>query len=155
MAITQLLTLRRILPALRVADKDELFRAMVDTFDTELDRDRRDSLLRAIVDRERVMSTGVGKGFALPHGRCDAIDRHLGAFAVLESPLEYDNHHPEPVRLVFLLAGPSGNSSEHIRIMSRISRLFNHDAFREKLAGCRTSDDVMEVFTSYEAAHGG
>lgn len=155
MAITDLLTPETILTRLVVSDKNELFQAMVASFETRMDASLRAALLDAVLVREDVMSTGVGKGFALPHGRCAALDRHMGAFALLDPPLTFDSHHDEPVRFVFMLAGPKGRSGEHIRLMSRISRLFNQDGFRAELSACVTSKDVMRVFKSYEDLHVG
>lgn len=97
------------------------------------------------------MSTGVGKGLAIPHGKAAEISENYVAFALLETPIDYGAVDGEPVSMVFLLAGPSSNSSQHIKLLSRISRLMNNNQFRERLKECETAKEILEVFEQEEA----
>ena len=135
---------------LRPGDKYELINALVQTLAPKLPTGALEPVRQAVLERERLMSTGVGKGFALPHGKTQAVDRNHGAFAVLPDPVAFDSLDQQPVRLVFLLVGPSSDSSTHIQLLSRISRLMNHDAFRLRLLECRTPQSVLQAFKDEE-----
>jgi mannitol/fructose-specific phosphotransferase system IIA component (Ntr-type) len=73
----------------------------------------------------------------------------------LKNPIDYDSIDGEPVKMVFLLAGPESKNSTHIKLLSRISRLMNSTAFREALAGCETSDEIYKAFLSEEERYFG
>lgn len=102
--------------------------------------------------REAVMSTGVGKGLALPHARSTAVLETLVAFAVTKAPLEFNAHDGEPVRLIFLMVGPEAERAEHVRLLGRISRLMAKDSFRASLVGASDAEAVIHEFHSSEEA---
>ena len=106
----------------------------------------------AVMERERVMSTGVGKGLGLPHAKTSAVTRTLAAFAVTAAPVDFDAIDDRPVRLVFLLIGHERSGLEHIKILSRISRLMNRDAFRERLLDADSPEAVHQLFEEAEVA---
>ena len=87
----------------------------------------------AIFDREKIMSTGVGNGFAIPHGKTDAVTDVVAAFAVTAKAIDYESLDEQPVRLIFLLVGKDSMVGPHIKLLSRISRLMNKEDFRAKL----------------------
>jgi PTS system fructose-specific IIA component len=104
----------------------------------------------AVLAREAVMSTGVGKGLALPHARTDAVADTVAAFAVTAAPVDYGALDGQPVRLVFLLVGPEDERSQHVRLLSRISRLMNRDAFRARLLQAPDAVAVLAAFREGE-----
>ncbi len=106
---------------------------------------------QAILDREKIMSTGVGKGFAIPHGKTDAVGDMVAAFAVTEHPIDYQSLDNEPVRLMFLLVGRNAMVSPHIKLLSRISRLMNKPDFRAALLATKTSAEVLATFREEES----
>ncbi len=104
----------------------------------------------AVLEREKIMSTGVGKGFAIPHGKTNAVNDILAAFGKTNHPIEYDSLDGHPVYLVFLLVGKDNLVSKHIKLLSRISRMMNKDEFREKLLKAKTSEEIFEIFRKEE-----
>lgn len=104
-----------------------------------------------VLAREAQMSTGVGKGLALPHARSAAVRDTVAAFAVTEEPVEFGSIDGKPVRLVFVLVGPEGERSRHIKLLSRVSRLMNRDDFRAQLLEARTPEEVLDQFRQAEA----
>ena len=100
----------------------------------------------AVLQRERVMSTGVGKGLGLPHAKTKAVRETVAAFAVIDEPVEFGAIDSKPVRLLFLLVGPEDARAAHIKILSRISRLMNREAFRTALLNADSSDEVLQLF---------
>lgn len=104
-----------------------------------------------VLAREEQMSTGVGKGLALPHARSTAVTDTVAAFAVTEEPIEFGAIDGQPVRLLFLLVGPEEERSRHIKLLSRISRLMNRDAFRAQLLEAGSPEEVLACFRRAEA----
>ena len=100
--------------------------------------------------REALMSTGVGKGLALPHARTAAVRETVAAFAVTAEPVDYHALDGQAVRLVFLLCGPEGERGSHITLLSRVSRLMNDDAFRARLQDAPDAATVLAAFREAE-----
>jgi len=105
----------------------------------------------AIFEREKIMSTGVGNGFAIPHGKTDAVLDIVAAFAITDEPIDYESLDEQPVRLIFLLVGKDSMVGPHIKLLSRISRLMNKEEFRTKLLDATSSKQVLEIFKTEEA----
>ena len=113
----------------------------------------REKVRTAILDREKIMSTGVGNGFAIPHGKTDAVTDIVAGFCVTAKPIAYQSLDDIPVRLVFLLVGKDNLVGPHIKLLSRISRLMNKEEFRTKLLGLKTPQEVISVFRQEEASY--
>ncbi|NNF57413.1 MAG: PTS sugar transporter subunit IIA [Rhodothermaceae bacterium] len=103
-----------------------------------------------VFEREAVMSTGVGKGLALPHARTPGVNGTVAAFAVTEAPVDYGALDGVPVRLVFLLVGPDTARGTHLHLLGRISRLMNDDAFRTRLTEATDAQAVLACFEEAE-----
>ncbi|MEX0748179.1 MAG: PTS sugar transporter subunit IIA [Rhodothermales bacterium] len=110
-----------------------------------------DDLRDAILERERIMSTGVGKGLALPHAKTSAVRESIAAFAVTKNPIDFGSIDNAPVRLIFLLVGTEAAKSEHIKILSRVSRLMNRDQFRNRLLQAPDKFKILSIFEEGEA----
>lgn len=103
-----------------------------------------------IMEREKLVSTGVGKGFAIPHGKTDAISDIVASFVITKTPIDFDSIDGEPVRFIFLLVGKETLLNTHIKLLSRISRLMNKDEFRAKLLGAKSKEEVLKIFKDEE-----
>jgi fructose-specific phosphotransferase system IIA component len=103
-----------------------------------------------IMEREKLVSTGVGKGFAIPHGKTDAISDIVAAFVITKDPIDFDSIDGEPVRFIFLLVGKETLLNTHIKLLSRISRLMNKDEFRAKLLEAKSKEEVLKIFKDEE-----
>ena len=101
---------------------------------------------QAVLDRERIMSTGVGKGIALPHAKTSAVNDITLAFATTSQPIDYDAVDNIPVRMIFLILSSENEKTTHIKLLSRISRLMNSDELREELLNAENSEEVMSIF---------
>jgi len=105
---------------------------------------------RVIIEREKLMSTGIGQGIALPHGKTGGVESSVAALATLQSPVDFDSIDDKPVSIILMLVGTEGNVGMHLRLLSRISRMIGSDTFRESLLAAKTSEEVMELFASHE-----
>jgi PTS system nitrogen regulatory IIA component len=105
-----------------------------------------------LVERERLGSTGVGMGIAIPHGKLVELDRLHGLFARLEKPVEFDAVDDRPVDLIFLLLAPESAGADHLKALARVSRLLRNGAICEKLRGTDRADALYALLTDATAS---
>jgi fructose-specific phosphotransferase system IIA component len=131
-------------------DKEEILNYMINLVCKSPKVKDKDQVRNAIFDREKIMSTGVGKGFAIPHGKTDGITDMVAAFGITENEINFESLDGEPVRLIFLLVGKENLVGPHLKLLSRISRLLNKDDFRTKLLEAKTSHEIRILFEEEE-----
>jgi mannitol/fructose-specific phosphotransferase system IIA component (Ntr-type) len=102
----------------------------------------------AVHDREALMSTGVGLGLGLPHAKTTGVISTVVAVGISRDGIEFESVDGMPAKIVFLLVGPDASRSEHIRILSWISRLMNRDDFRSALLAASSAEEVVAIFAS-------
>jgi mannitol/fructose-specific phosphotransferase system IIA component (Ntr-type) len=146
--LSDLLTADRVVLPLAAADKagsiGELARVLVSGSAADYDQ-----VLGAVLEREQALSTGLGCGVAIPHGRA-AVPALCMAAGVTAVPLDWAAADGEPVRLLFLVVGPHAAAGEHIKALARIARLLRHDALRERLIDCRTPQEFHRTLRQAE-----
>ena len=103
-----------------------------------------------LLERERLGTTGVGHGIAIPHGKLPQIDRLYGLFGRLESPIDYDSIDEEPVDLIFLLLAPEGAGADHLKALSRVSSRLRDRTVCEKLRGTADRDGLYALLVETE-----
>ena len=150
MNLYTLLDENTVLPNLDVSNKDAAINALVDSLQSQVDSETLESIRESVFERERIMSTGVGKGLAIPHCKTPSVDKNFAAFARLKTPLDFNSIDAEPVQIIFLLVGPNSNHSLHIKLLSRISRLMNSASFHDKILNSDTSEVIIEAFQEEE-----
>jgi len=101
----------------------------------------------ALLERERLGSTGVGNGIAIPHAKLAGLKRLHGLFARLESPVDFDAVDEQPVDLVFLLLAPESAGADHLKALARVSRLLRDRHVCEKLRGAEHPDAIYALLT--------
>lgn len=112
-------------------------------------RDIFDTLLQ----RERLGSTGLGRGIAIPHVKFRALNEIVALFARLVEPIPFDSHDDEPVDLIFLLLAPEHASGDHLKALARISRLVREPAMLERLRHAKDAAAIREILTTPAASH--
>ena len=153
MKIGDILTEEMVLTNLEGSTKNEIIDAMIDLVGNSPKVMDKEKVREAIFEREEIMSTGVGNGFAIPHGKTDAVSDIIAAFAVTAEPIDYQSLDEKPVRLVFLLVGKDNMVGPHIKLLSRISRLMNKEEFRNRLIEMKTPREILETFKKEEATY--
>ncbi len=133
--------------------KDEVLNSIIELLGNSKKIKDLEKVRDAIFEREKIMSTGVGKGFAIPHGKTDAVADIVAAFAVTSEPVDFQSLDGEPVRLLFLLVGRDNMVGPHIKLLSRISRLMNKDEFRKKLLTAKSPSEVVQFFKEEEISY--
>lgn len=153
MKIVEILHEQVVRTQLPGTSKTEIINAMIDLAATQervLDKEK---MREAIFEREKIMSTGVGSGFAIPHGKTDAVSDIVASFAITAEPIDYQALDDQPVRIVFLLVGRDNMVGPHIKLLSRISRLMNREEFRKRLLSAQSPAEVLEIFRQEEETH--
>ncbi|MEO8232741.1 MAG: PTS sugar transporter subunit IIA [Ignavibacteriota bacterium] len=150
MKVSELLKPEFIISDLKGETKEEIINELVDLFKDDSRIEDIEKVRSAVLDREKVMSTGVGKGFAIPHGKTNSVKEIIGAFGKIKNGIDYDALDGNPVQLVFLLVGKDNLISTHIKLLSRISRLMNKDDFRHRLTEANNADEIVKLFNDEE-----
>lgn len=125
-----------------VADKDAALIAAVDILANGGKVHDRTRLLAEVRARERLSSTGIGEGVAVPHALCDEIPETVMAVLHLNRPVDFESLDGKPVDLIFLMAGPRGATANHLKILSKLARLLHDEQFR---AAARDARDGAEL----------
>jgi fructose-specific phosphotransferase system IIA component len=150
MKVSDLLKPEFIIPNLKGESKEEVINELIDLFKGDPRVEDLEKVRSAVLEREKVMSTGVGKGFAIPHGKTNAVKEIIGAFGRVPDGIDYDSLDGNPVQLIFLLVGKDNLISTHIKLLSRISRLMNKDDFRHRLIEANNSREIIKLFSEEE-----
>lgn len=146
MEIVDLLTPESVVPALKATCKKQALQ--------ELSRrgakatglsDRR--IFDVLLERERLGTTGVGSGIAIPHGKLSELDDVKGVFARLDEPIDFDSVDDQPVDLMFLLLAPEDAGADHLKALARVSRLLRDPAVCDKLRGSDSKDALYALLT--------
>jgi PTS system nitrogen regulatory IIA component len=138
MEIIDFLTPERILLDLRPRDKGQLIGEIARQFGRSVQGLRPDVVEAALLARERLGSTGLGAGFALPHARIEGLDKYVGLFARLSKPIDFDSIDGKPVQLVFVLLIPAETETPHVAALAAISRRFRDAGLVAKLRKAET-----------------
>src|SRR5690606_14298 len=105
-----------------------------------------------LLERERLGTTGVGGGVAIPHGKLPRLSRMVGLFARLEKPVDFESIDEQPVDLVFMLLAPASAGADHLKALARVSRLLRDRKMCEKLRGSDTADALYALLTEHAAS---
>lgn len=146
MSLTALLTADAIIPSLRAASKKALLHDLCDRAGAAYGLPARD-VFDAVLQRERLGSTGVGRGIAIPHGKLVECDKIVGAFARLERPIEFDALDNEPVDLAFLLIAPETSGAEHLKALAGIARMLRDQGITSNLRFARDAATMLTIMT--------
>jgi PTS system fructose-specific IIC component/PTS system nitrogen regulatory IIA component len=130
--------------------KDEVFEEMVDHFCRATQKNVRGDILAALHERERLMSTGVLHGIAMPHGKTAAIDGIFGVLGVSRRGIDYGAMDGRPVYLVFMLISPPVKAETHLHILQRMAKFLRKPAFYNGLINAQSEEEVYSVIKNYE-----
>lgn len=150
MKICDIIKSDQIIAELKGENKEAIINELVDLFKDDVRVMNLEKVRTAVLEREKIMSTGVGKGFAIPHGKTDSIKEIIAAFGRTKKPIDFAALDEQPVNLVFLLVGKDNLVGPHIKLLSRISRMMNKDEFRESLSHAVTAEDIYKIFQEEE-----
>jgi PTS system nitrogen regulatory IIA component len=133
-----------VLASVKASGKKALLAELASRAATVFKLDER-KLFDRLLERERLGSTGIGGGIAIPHGRLAGIDKPHGLFARLAHPVDFDSIDERPVDIVFLLVAPEGAGADHLKALARVSRLLRDRSLVEKLRATESADALYAL----------
>lgn len=151
MEIADLITPDSVIPNLRATSKKQALQEMARRA-AEITGMSERAIFDVLLERERLGTTGVGNGIAIPHGKLPTLDRLYGVFAKLARPINFEAIDEQPVDLVFLLMAPESAGADHLKALARVSRLLRDKAICEKLRGTDSAEGLFALLTESQAS---
>ena len=146
MEITDILSPTAIIPNLRATSKKQALQELAHRVQ-ELSGLPERMVFDVLLERERLGTTGIGNGIAIPHGKPVGIERLFGVFARLERSIDFESIDEQPVDLIFLLLAPESAGADHLKALARVSRLLRDKAVCDKLRTADSADALYAVLT--------
>jgi len=152
MHLADLISPEAVIPSLRAKTKKQLLQELAARA-ARLTGLKERYVFDTLLQRERLGSTGLGEGIAIPHGKFAGLKRIVGIFARLAAPVEFDAVDGEPVDIVFLLLAPEGAGADHLKALARISRLLREGHAVDKLRASKDASALYAVLTAEATPH--
>lgn len=149
MEISDLITAEAVIANLKATSKKQALQELARRA-AELSGLHERAIFDTLLERERLGTTGVGNGIAIPHGKLPQLDRLMGLFARLERPINFDSIDERPVDLIFLLLAPETAGADHLKALARVSRLLRDKGTCEKLRGTDSAEGLHALLTQAE-----
>jgi PTS system nitrogen regulatory IIA component len=147
MNISELLIQERVSCCPQVGSKKRLLEHISELLAKNAPQLSRNEIFDSLISREKLGSTGLGKGVAIPHGRLSALKRPVCAFIKLDQPIEFDALDGQPVDLVFALIVPENSTDDHLQILAGIAALFSSPAFCSAIRECSNDACLLQLLT--------
>lgn len=144
MELTNILQADMVFLDLKAGSKKQVLSEISKKLAQKVNKEETD-VFQLILEREKLGSTGMGRGVAIPHARIDGLENIIGAFARLDEAIEFDAVDDQPVNLIFMLLAPEKSGSNHLKALSTVSRTFRDRDFCEKLQNYNNAQDVFDL----------
>jgi len=151
MIIADLITPQSVIANFRVSNKKQALQELAKKAASLVGQPEK-LVFDILAERERLGTTGVGLGIAIPHGKLPGLDRMTGLFARLDRPVDFEAIDNQPVDLVFLLLAPEDAGADHLKALARVSRLLRDRAVCAKLRGTDNADALYALLTEDRAS---
>lgn len=152
MQIDDLISSNGVIANLRVTSKKQALQELAKRA-AEITGQPERAIFEVLIERERLGTTGVGNGIAIPHGKLPGLDRLYALFARLETPVDFDSIDEQPVDLICVLLAPETAGADHLKALARVSRLLRDRTTCEKLRGTDSSDALHALLSESAASH--
>lgn len=145
MKITDFLDAAMVIPNLKGKDKNAVLREMADWMASQDHSMEAQKLFEVLLEREKISSTAIGEGVAIPHGKMRGVRRVCGVFARSPQGVDFASLDGEPTYLFFLLIAPENSPGDHLKALARISRLLKDAGFRARLMRGKTKEEIFHT----------
>lgn len=145
MVLTKTLPLNCVKVPLEGKDKETAITELVDLLDSNgllLDKE---TVLKAVMTREQIRSTGIGSRIAVPHGKCTAVEKLAISLGIAKEPIDFQSIDGKPVTIIILLVSPANQTGPHIQALAKISRLMLDEKFKEELEKATSSEEAYKL----------
>lgn len=152
MKLTEILGAERVVSGAAVTSKKKALEELSNLLAGGAANLSSQEVFNSLTGREKLGSTGLGHGVAIPHGRVASVERSVGAFMRLKHPVDYDSHDGNPVDLVFGLLVPQTATEAHLKHLAAVAEMFSDDAFCAKLRQAQDSASLHALLSNYTPA---
>lgn len=145
MKIMDFLDPKSIILSLKEKDKKGIIKELIDILAQNRRVKDKEEAFKSVMEREKLGSTGVGLGIAIPHGRTSAVDKLVGALGISKEGVDFESLDGEPVHFVFLILSPLDATGDYLRAISRVARFFKDKFFREALKNVSSVEEAIKI----------
>ena len=142
-----------IVSELHAHDKTEVIKELADHLAGHVPGVDRESLAKVLLERERLASTAIGEGVAIPHGKLDAVGKLVACVGRAPGGVDFDSMDGRPTHLFFVLVAPENSTGVHLKALARISRLFKDPEFRTRLMQAKDAAEIYKVISDEDAKY--
>ena len=153
MTLLEILSPEAIIVDLQGETKEEIIAELSTLLSKSCGIANSDDIVQAVIEREKIMSTGIGDGIAIPHGKSDSVDRLIAALGTKRRGVDFEALDGEPAYVFFLLVSPTNISGPHIKALARISRYLKNEEFKKRLITAHSTDDIISIIRAEEEQH--
>jgi len=153
MRLTELINPQAVTTRLRARTKRDAIAELVELLESAHGIDSHGEVLDRVLRREAMMSTGIGNGVAIPHGKAKLVDRMVAACGVSPEGIEFESADGEPARLFTLLVAPESGGALHVKVLANISRLLKEESVRQSLREAPNAEAFVAALRAAEAVH--
>jgi nitrogen PTS system EIIA component len=153
MKLASMIQLSLVFPDILGRDKASVLRQISEAISQQFPELHAQELFSFIMERERLCSTGIGGGIAIPHAKLPQAKKHIVAFARSRSGVMFDSIDDKPVHLIFVVVGPEGANEIHLQTLARISKFLHDTSFREKLFTADHASHIYEVILGKDSQY--
>ena len=151
MKISDILKKEHVIKELNSCDKKNVLDELSSFLEDEGEITNKESLLAALIEREKLGSTGIGENVAIPHAKISEIDKIITVFGRSKNGVEFESLDQKPVNFIFLVIAPENSTSQHLKALARISRLFKSASLRESILRTNEADQIYSILVDEDS----
>ena len=147
-SISNILTPARTQMGAQCSSKKKLIQHISQFLASNIKDAQADDIYERLIAREKLGSTGIGEGIAIPHSRLEECEGTIGALFTLEEPIDYDSIDRKPVDIVFVLLVPAEATEQHLQTLSMLAEKFSQETFRDQLRNAKNHEELYQIATA-------
>ena len=151
MKISEILKKEHIIEELNSCDKTNVLDELSSFLEDEREITSKENLLSALIEREKLGSTGIGENVAIPHAKISEIDKIITVFGRSKNGVEFESLDQKPVNFIFLVIAPENSTGQHLKALARISRLFKNPSLRESVLRTNEVDQIYSILVDEDS----
>ena len=151
MKISEILTEEHIIKDLKSCDKESVLEELSNFLKDIGEIPNKENLLLALIEREKLGSTGIGENVAIPHAKIKEIDKIITVFALSHIGVEFESLDQKPVNFIYLILAPENSTGQHLKALARISRLFKNPSLRESVLRANKIDQIYSILVDEDS----
>lgn len=145
MKLSNILDLNDVIANLKTSNKNNVIEELVDVLVENRPSLNKDELIDVLVERERLGSTGIGDGVAIPHGKYSGVNQPIISFGRSIKGVDFNSMDAQPVHIFFLLVAPEDSASIHLKALARIAKILKNNSFKRKLMEAATREEIYQI----------